>query len=109
MAPPGLAAAPGTGSFDAGRSTPQVRIEDAPTDYLVTTSLRWTPAAGTTSQEVCTHVDEARDTCQSGISPTSSSYTTVTAAPAGAHLGFYVVTCTQQACTRSSVVTRTVP
>jgi hypothetical protein len=54
-------------------------------------------------------LDEARDTCQSGISPTAATYTAVTEAPAGAHLGFYVVTCTPDRCTTSNLVARTVP
>ncbi|HYZ03319.1 MAG TPA: hypothetical protein VFA92_17620 [Candidatus Binatia bacterium] len=109
VAPPGLAAAPGTGDYGAGSNGTHVRIEDSPNDYLVTTTLRWTPAAGATSQEVCTRLDEARDTCQSGISPTAATYTAVTEAPAGAHLGFYVVTCTPDRCTTSNLVARTVP
>lgn len=108
-ATPGLAAPPGTGTHQSGQPASQVRIEDSPNDYLVSTTLRWTPAAGATTQEVCTRFDEARDTCQSGISPTASTYTAVTAAPAGAHLGFYVVTCTPDRCTTSNVVARTVP
>jgi hypothetical protein len=108
-APPGLAAPPGAGTHQAAGNAPQVRIQDSPDDYLITTTLQWSRAPSTTSQQVCTRIEHGPDTCQSGISAAATSYTAVTAAPAGARLGYYVVTCDERLCTRSSVITRTVP
>ena len=107
--PPGLAAAPGPETYQRGTNAPQVRIEDSPNDYLVSTTLRWSRPDGATSQEVCTRINDAPDTCQSGISPAVTSYTVVTAARGGTTLGYYVVTRVDRSCTRSSVVKRGVP